>query len=37
MDLAYLLIIDAFVLMLATSILVYFFIKDILKERKRKD
>ncbi len=37
MDLAYLLIIDAFGLMFATSILVYFFLKDILKERKRKD
>ena len=34
MDLAYLLILDAVALIIATLALTYFFLKDILKEKK---
>ena len=35
MDLAYLLILDAVALIIATTALTYFFIKDFLKEKKK--
>ena len=35
MDLAYLLIADAVALIIATIVLIYFFIKDMLKEKNK--
>jgi len=35
MDFAYLLVADAVALIIATVILIYFFIKDILKNKKK--
>jgi len=34
MDLAYLLVIDAVALIVATAVLIYFFIRDMFKEKK---
>lgn len=37
MDLAYLLVLDAVALIIATVVLTYFFLRDLLKERKKKN
>jgi hypothetical protein len=37
MDLAYLLVLDAIALIIATVALTYFFLRDLLKEKKKKN
>ena len=36
MDLTFLLVLDAIALIVATAVLTYFFIRDILKSKKKK-
>jgi len=36
MDLAYFLILDAIALMIATIVLIYFFFKDVFKQKKNQ-
>ena len=37
MDIAYLLVLDAVALIVATVVLVYFFLRDMFKEKREKD
>lgn len=37
MDLAYLLVLDAVALIIATVVLIYFFFRDIFKEKREKN